>query len=333
MLLNQISNKDTIVSNAYGSSFSILLNEFAKSYNGFNFVITEDSQQAYKIYKELQYLAKDSKIEILYFPDLEILAYDRFSTSIDRISARQRVLYKLTQNPQNTILVASISTILRKLPPISFITEHSFVLKVGDTLDITKQKTQLIESGYALVNNVFDKGEFSVRGSIIDIYPIGAKMAFRIDLFDDEVDSIKELDLESQRSGTEVMQIDLMPSHEFIYTKQNTDLALQQLEEFCSTKALNSIVARYIDGSEYFSGVEFYLPLFYTKLVSIFNYLPNSSKIHLFGNIDNSIDASNDEIRQRYNELRLDTDRPILHYDKLYFAQDDIYTVLEKFRL
>ncbi|MGQ4005545.1 transcription-repair coupling factor [Francisellaceae bacterium CB300] len=331
MLSNQITKKDTIVSNAYGASFSILLNEYAKSDNNFNFVITEDSQQAYKTYKELQYLSKDSKTEILYFPDLEILAYDRFSTSIDIISARQRVLYKLIQNPTNTILVASIPTVLRKLPPTSFITEYSFVLKIGDTLDITKQKTQLVESGYTLVNNVFEKGEFSIRGSIIDIYPIGAKQAYRIDLFDDEVDSIKELDLETQRSSSEVKHIDLMPSHEFIYNAQNTDLALQQLKEFCSTQALDTNIARQIKDNEYFSGIEFYLPLFYEKLDSIFDYLPSSSKVHLFGNIANSITAFNDEVKQRYNELRFDTERPILHFDKLYFSQENIQKIVGNF--
>ncbi len=331
MLSNQITKKDTIVSNAYGASFSIFLNEYVKSDKNFNFVITEDSQQAYKIYKELEYLSKDSKTEILYFPDLEILAYDRFSTSIDIISARQRVLYKLTHNPTNTILVASIPTILRKLPPISFITEYSCVIKVGDTLDITKHKTQLIESGYTLVNNVFEKGEFSIRGSIIDIFPIGSKQAFRIDLFDDEVDSIKELILETQRSTNEVKHIDIIPSHEFIYNTQNTNLALAQFEGLCSSKALDTNIANKIKNNEYFSGIEFYLPLFYKDFASIFDYLPNRAKIHLFENITNAIDASNDAVRQRYNELRLDTERPILHYNKLYFTQEDTSIMLEKF--
>ena len=331
MLSNQISLKDTIVSNAYGSSFSILLNEYAKSNSDFNLIITEDSQQSYKIYKELQYLAKDSKLEILYFPDLEILAYDRFSTSIDIISQRQRILYKLTKNPKKTILITSISTILKKLPPASFIKEHSFVLKVEDILDITKQKTQLVEAGYTLVNNVFEKGEFSIRGSIIDIFPIGSKCAYRIDLFDDEVDSIKELNLETQRSDRKVKQIDLMPSHEFIYDETNTKLALQQLETFCSIEALSSTVSKYIQGQEYFSGIEFYLPLFYEKLESIFDYIPSNTKVHLLGNTSSSISAFLEEVKLRYNDLKFDLDRPILHFDNLYLSQDEISHTVTKF--
>lgn len=331
MLSNQISKKDTIVSNAYGASFSILLNEYAKSNNDFNLIITEDSQQSYKVYKELQFLAQDSKFEILYFPDLEILAYDRFSTSIDIISQRQRILYKLTKNPKKTILVTSIATILKKLPPANFIKEHSFILKVEDTLDITKQKTQLVEAGYTLVNNVFEKGEFSIRGSIIDIFPIGAKCAYRIDLFDDEVDSIKELNLETQRSANEVKQIDLMPSHEFIYNNENTELAFQQLENLCSTEALSSTICRYIEDNEYFSGIEFYLPLFYKKLASIFDYIPNNTKVHLLGNTTSSISAFSDEVKQRYNDLKFDIDRPILHFDNLYLSQQEISQSVAKF--
>lgn len=140
MLNNQISAKDTIVSNAYGSSFSILFNEYLKQNTKFNLIIAEDSQQAHKIYDELKYLNKSSKIEVLYFPNLEILPYDRFSAAIDIISRRQEILHKLTQNPRNTVVVTSISNTLRKLAPAKFIKEHSLILRTGQILDITKQK-------------------------------------------------------------------------------------------------------------------------------------------------------------------------------------------------
>ncbi|MED7818980.1 MULTISPECIES: transcription-repair coupling factor [unclassified Francisella] len=332
MLNNQISAKDTIVSNAYGSSFSILFNEYLKQNSQFNLIVTEDSQQAHKIYKELRYLnTENSNLEILFFPNLEILPYDRFSAAIDIISRRQEILHKLTQNSRNTLIVTSISNTLRKLAPAKFIKEHSLILKAGQTLDITKQKILLTEAGYTLVNNVFEKGEFSIRGSIIDIFPVGSKIAYRIDLFDDEIDSIKELDTETQRSGKELKSINIMPSHEFIYNNQNMNLALEKLELFCGEKALNSTIATYIENNEYFSGIEFYLPLFYTKLTSIFYYLPNATNIHLVDNINNSIEAFIEEAKFRYNELKHDIDRPILPYQELFYSQKEIKDTYEQF--
>ena len=332
MLSNQISAKDTIVSNAYGASFSILFNQYIKQSENFNFIITEDSQQADKIYRELKYLNKDKNTQILFFPSLEILPYDRFSASIDILSARQKILYKLTQQPKNTILIASIGTILRKLAPAKFIKENSFILKINDILDIAKQKTLLIETGYTLVNNVFEKGEFSIRGNIIDIFPIGSKVAYRIDLFDNEVDSIKELDVETQRSGKGITQIDIMPSHEFIYSNSTTNLALEQLEKFCNTNALNSTIANFIKNNEYFSGIEFYLPLFYNNLEPIFSYLPESTNIHLYGNISNSIQYFNEEAKLRYNDLKHDNDRPILACKELYYSENEFHNFLKQYK-
>ncbi|QUE32083.1 transcription-repair coupling factor [Francisella philomiragia] len=330
MLNNQISAKDTIVSNAYGSSFSILFNEYLKQNRDFNLIVAEDSQQAHRIYDELKYLNKDSKIEVFYFPNLEILPYDRFSAAIDIISRRQEILHKLTQNPKNTLVITSISNTLRKLPPAKFIKEHSFILKIGDSLDITKQKVLLTEAGYTLVNNVFEKGEFSIRGSIIDIFPVGSKVAFRIDLFDDEVDTIKELDTETQRSGKEIKSINIMPSHELIYNSQNTSLALEKLKILCGEQSQNSTIATYIKNNEYFSGIEFYLPLFYPELVSLFDYLPKSANIHLIDNISNSIEAFSEEVKYRYNELKHDIDRPVLPYQELFYSQKEVKDLYEK---
>ncbi|BCD90958.1 transcription-repair-coupling factor [Francisella halioticida] len=332
MFNNQISAKDSIVSNAYGSSFSILFNEYLKQNNEFNLIIAEDSQQAHKIYDELKYLNKNSKIEVLYFPNLEILPYDRFSAAMDIISRRQEILHKLTQNPKNTIVITSISNTLRKLAPAKFIKEHSLILKTGQVLDITRQKMLLTEAGYTLVNNVFEKSEFSIRGSIIDIFPVGSKIAYRIDLFDDEIDTIKELDTETQRSGKEIKSINIMPSHELIYDNQNTNLALEKLESFCGKSAINSTIATYIENREYFSGIEFYLPLFYIELTSIFDYLPKSANIHLIHNISNSVEAFTEEVRFRYDELKHDIDRPILHYQELFFSQKEIKNIYEKYQ-
>ncbi|KEI35895.1 transcription-repair coupling factor [Francisella sp. W12-1067] len=333
MLLNHVTPKDNVISNVYGASFSILLKEYIKRNDDFNLIITEEPQQAYRFYKELKYLSKTSNIEVLFFPSLEILAYDRFSASVDIISQRQKILYKLAnESSKNIVLVTSIENALRKLAPVDFIQEHSFILKAGDIFDTTKRKSQFIEAGYTLVNNVFAKGEFSIRGSIIDIYPIGSKVAYRIDLFDNEVDSIKELDIDSQRSKKDVNHIDIMPSHEFVYTDNTTNLAFDKLEHLCSRTALNSDIAGFIQNQEYFSGVEFYLPLFYKKLFSLFDYLPKTTNIHLYGNVPNSIEAFFSDVKLRYSELKFDVSRPVLHYEELFYSQNEFINFIEKYK-
>ena len=328
MIPNIITSKDTVISNAYGSSFSIFIQKFIQANNDFNFIITEDSQQAYKIYEELSYLNKNSDLEVLYFPSLEILAYDRFSASTDILSTRQKILYKLENNPKNKILVSSISTILKKLAPTSFIQKNSFILKAGDIFDITKQKAKLIDIGYNFVNSVFEKGEFSVRGSIIDVYPIGSDIPYRIDLFDDEVDSIKELNIETQRSGNTIDEISLIPTHEFRYDTKTVANALDKLEEIFGDNTKNSMIAKYIKNKEFFSGIEFYLPLFYDEIGSIFDYIPKNTNIHLFGNIHNSINAFIESVKTRYDQLKLDTDRPVLEYNQLFLDSKEISNTL-----
>ena len=130
MISNIITAKDTAVSNAYGPTFSIYINSFIQKNKDFNFIITEDSQQAVKIYEELVYLNKNTDFEVLYFPSLEILAYDRFSASADILSTRQKILYKLAHNPKKVILISSVSTILKKLAPTDFIHKNSFMHKI-----------------------------------------------------------------------------------------------------------------------------------------------------------------------------------------------------------
>nr|MCX3324055.1 hypothetical protein [Bacillus paranthracis] len=135
-------------------------------------------------------------------------------------------------------------------------------------------------------------------------------LALRIYLFDNEIDSIKQLNTESQRSGNQIQSINIMPSHELVYNNQNTTFALDKLNKLCGDKALNSTIATYIQNNEYFSGIEFYLPLFYDTLSSLYDYLPPSTNIHLVDNITNSIEAFSDEVKFRYNELKHDSDRP-----------------------
>ena len=148
-------------------------------------------------------------------------------------------------------------------------------------------------------------------------------------MFYDDVESIKELNIETQRSGNKVSSINIMPSHEFIYNNRTTDLAMDKLEQLCSKSALNSTIAKFITNNEYFNGIEFYLPLFYDKLESIFDYVDDSANIHLYGNIHNSIDAFFEESNNRYNDLCSDIDRPILGYDELFIQSNELSKLIK----
>ena len=319
MLPNKISLKDNILSNVYGCSFSIFIKNFINENNDFNLIITDSSAKTKKIFNELKYLYKD--IDILEFPSLEILAYDRFSASNEIHSIRQNTLYKLQNLKKNTILICSINTILQLLPPKKFINENNFKLKKSAKFSIEQYKQKLLSIGYNCVNQVFESGEFSIRGNIIDIYPIGLK-PFRIDLINEKIDSIKELNIETQRSNNEVKEIFLIPSHQFNYTDTTYNFTINKLDKYFASNSENLNISKAIKNKEFFSGYEYYLPLFYNNLETIFDYIPKNSNIHLFGKVLESLQEFTQQTKQRYEQLKLDIDRPIFKYDDIFLNID-----------
>ncbi len=298
-----------IYANAIPTALSLALSEYISQHTQTHLIICENAQLALQLHNELSFLLRNQTI--LHFADLEILPFDHFSSSEDIISSRLNTLNQL-QNHPNAVVIASANTILKYLPPPSFLASHAFMIQKGDKLELTEKKRQLELAGYQNVSQVISRGEFSVRGSILDIFPMGSDEAYRIDLFDDEVDSIRSIDLETQRSHNRIDKVEILPTQEFILDKQTLDCFAQNwLELLPQTDTQNLIYQQIIKGRT-INGIEFYLPLFYPKLSTIFDYLNSGTIVHNIYDCQHTVERYYRDIMTRHDQLAHDRERPIL---------------------
>lgn len=213
------------------------------------------------------------------FPSWETLPYEHFSPHRDLVSERLSILWKILNN-QVDVLIVPIATAMQKLPPVSFIGARTFFLKKKDKPDINLLRNNLIASGYTAVNSVISSGEFAVRGSLLDLFPMGSKYAFRIDFFDDEIDSIKTFNPDTQRSIANVDEICLLPAHEFPSDENAIKVFRQRFREILDVNPSNAIVYKQVSDGLFGSGVEYYFPLFFEEAcVPITAYFPKNMKV------------------------------------------------------
>lgn len=199
-LLYKPTHAKQIWGQLHGSSLALALAEYCQQTPGIKLLITQDNLSANQLQAELNFfLNPDSPQELLFFPDWETLPYDQFSPHQDIISERLYTLSRI-QHLTDTIVIAAASTLMHRLCPPEFLNQYALMLKEGQKLDLTAFRNQLQQSGYHCVNKVLEHGEFALRGSIIDVYPMGSGLPFRIELFDDEIESLREFDTETQRT-------------------------------------------------------------------------------------------------------------------------------------
>lgn len=198
--------------NLPGAALSLAIAEAASAAKRFTLLLTADSQSAERLEQELSFFAPD--LPVLHFPDWETLPYDLFSPHQDIISQRIASLYRLPELAHG-VLVVPITTALHRLAPTKFLLGSSLVLDVGQKLDVEQMRTRLEASGYRCVDTVYEHGEFAVRGALIDLFPMGSKLPYRIDLFDDEIETLRTFDPDNQRSIDKVESIKLLPAREF----------------------------------------------------------------------------------------------------------------------
>jgi transcription-repair coupling factor (superfamily II helicase) len=198
--------------NLPGAALSLAIAEAASAAKRFTLLLTADSQSAERLEQELSFFAPD--LPVLHFPDWETLPYDLFSPHQDIISQRIASLYRLPEL-EHGVLVVPITTALHRLAPTKFLLGSSLVLDVGQKLDVEQMRSRLEASGYRYVDTVYEHGEFTVRGALIDLFPMGSKLPYRIDLFDDEIETLRTFDPENQRSIDKVDSVKLLPAREF----------------------------------------------------------------------------------------------------------------------
>jgi transcription-repair coupling factor (superfamily II helicase) len=285
---------------------------------------------------EINYFNPDLKVNI--FNDRELLPYDHFSAHADLISNRMATLYTLNQQQCNILLIGA-STAAQKIAPSYFLAQYSFNIKRGQKFNEQLFHAQMRTAGYNHVkNSVMHAGEFCIRGGIIDIFPMGSLLPYRIDLFDDEVESIKVFNIDSQSSLYEVDDINMLPSYEFAFDDDSRALFLNNFASLFNTK---SIIYKNMQQKIAMGGIENYLPLFFKDMqtATIFEYLQNNENnkdnsnnyIVTIGDIATSINDTWVEASRHFKYFAGDVDRPLLAPEKLYLNQEQFFTLLKKF--
>ena len=256
-------------------------------------------------------LGNESSLPVLHFPDWECLPYDVVSPHQGIVSERLETLYRLPTLTRG-ILLAAAGTLMHRIAPREYVAAHSFLLRRGERLDVTGLRTTLTHAGYAAVSQVMEPGEFAVRGGVIDLFPTGNPTPYRLDLFGDEVESIREFDPASQRSGRSLEEIRLLPAREFPLT----DEAIQRFRQSFRTRfegdPQKAVVYRDVSKGLAPAGVEYYLPFFFPQTATIFDYLPASTICLLEAGVEHAARDFEHETGQRYQELRHDRERPLL---------------------
>ncbi len=300
----------------------------AADYRGVVLVIATDTRDAERLHRELQFFM-GSQQEILHLPDWETLIYDSFSPHQDIISERLTVLNRLA-TLERGIVVIPATTLVQRIAPASFILGSSLMLNTGQKFDIAKMRRQLQGAAYRAVETVYDHGEYAVRGAIMDIYPMGSEYPLRIDLFDDEIDSLRTFDPETQRSIEQIDEISLLPAREFSLTGN----AIREFQNrwFLKFPGDARECSLYRDVSQGISpaGIEYYLPLFFETLSTLFDYLPEETLVFC-DNIESKLREHWQEAEDRYENLRYDIRRPILPPGDIILAPDELFTLLKDY--
>ncbi len=291
-------------------------------------VICQHSKDVSRLQQELKYFLPQIKVNI--FADRELLPYDKFSPHSNLVSERLLTLYELWQQ-QGQIILASINTVIEKIAPLSFIAQYSFKINLQQKFDLEKFKQQMIIGGYNHVTTVMHNGEYCLRGGIIDIFPMGSVLPYRIDLFDDTVDSIKVFNIDSQRSLYNIDSINILPSKEFPFDEEARTIFLNNfVNNFNSTQ---SIIYQNMRKGVASSGIEFYIPLFFNTdcMTTLFDYIPNNSHIITIGDVEQSIKNFNFEADKYYKTFSHDLSYPLLKPQQLYINQEQFFINLQKF--
>ena len=319
-----VSNKPKSLARLYGSASGLSIAEISSKHDGPVVVISNDIHNSYVLGDEVSFYKDNNKQNLLYFPDWETLAYDKFSPHQDIISERLRTLYNLGNLSKNQILILPVSTLLQRLTPVSYIEQNVLILKSNQKLETSSFRSLLENSGYNCVSQVMEHGEFAVRGSIIDIFPTGSKMPFRIDLFDDEIDTIRLFDTESQRSTDNVNEIEILPAREYPLDEKAIELFRNQFRETFEGDPANSNV--YTDISQGISpaGIEYYLSLFFDQLVTIFDYLPKDSLFIYSDNFRQEVESFWETLNERHEQYRHDKSHPILSPNQIYLNYEEL---------
>ncbi|RKG35468.1 transcription-repair coupling factor [Acinetobacter guerrae] len=312
-----------------GSSGALLFKEIADQCASLLVIVARNNQHLAQLESELEFYG----IKPTIFPDWEILPYDRLSPHQDIVSERLAILSNM---PKKGILLISAATLAQRVAPVSWVLGEHFDIRVGQKFDLEKEKLRLIQAGYHLVDTVYDHGEFAVRGSIMDIFASGQEQPIRVDLFDDEIDTLKFFDPETQRTTESLSQFTVLPAKEFPLKEGRSVFRDRYAESFpTANPKKNPIYQDVLDGISS-PGVEFYLPLFFEKEVmqnqsALTSYLPKNCIVITNSDLDENLTQFWKDVMQRHENRRHNIDQPILAPEDLFLMPNMVLERLNQF--
>ncbi len=316
----------------FGGASALLLATLAQQRRGLVLVITPDSQTALALAAELQFFTRGGESDILLFPDWETLPYDVFSPHQDIVSQRLATLYRLPAQTRGILLVP-VATLLQRLPPRSYLDQQMLLLNVGERLDPHSMRQRLEGAGYSCVSQVMEHGEFAVRGSLLDLFPMGSALPYRIDLLDDEVESIRTFDPETQRSSAKASAIELLPAREFPLNKEAIARFRQAFRNRFAGDPQRCPLYREVSNGCAPGGIEYYLPLFFEHTATLFDYLPTHTLTIILEGMEEAAAAFQEQLQNRYEQRRHDIERPLLPPSQLYLDAAQLRPRLQAQRL
>jgi transcription-repair coupling factor (superfamily II helicase) len=303
--------------------------EAALKYPGLTLIITETARQATAQSRALAFFAAQQNLSIFSFPDWETLPYDIFSPHQDIVSARLQTLAKLP-SADHGVLIVPMTTLMHRVAPIDFVASRTFSYNIGDQLDRSLLQDQLARAGYKRVDTVYEHGEFAFRGSIIDVFPMGVKTPFRMDLLDDDIESLRLFDPESQRTLENVEEIQLLPAREFPMDKESINLFLNNWHERFDHDPSKCPVYRDIKDGIAPQGIEYYLSLFFEQTATLFDYLPSNLQLFTNSGIEQAAEHFWKDIDSRYQEYGVDPERPLLKPEEIFLPVDRVFHEIKK---
>ena len=325
----------------HGSSDALAICESARAHQGLTLVITCSTEESIRLEQSMRFylgLPTDEDqpaitpdgLELLSLPDWETLPYDLFSPHQDITSRRIRALHRLPTT-NHGVLVVPARTLMHRLPPVSYLQGNTLLLEVGQSLDIDNWRMQLESAGYRHADNVYEHGEYAVRGAILDIFPMGATRPYRIDLFDDEIETLRTFDPETQRSIDRIERIELLPANEFPWHKEaRSGFRNRWFEQFPHADKDAPIYQDVTHGITP-PGIEYYLPLFFDQTATLFDYLPGETLVFTASGLNEAASAFDADTRARYEDRRHDRMRPILPPAELFLQKDELFGLLKGF--
>ncbi|CAO97052.1 transcription-repair coupling factor [Erwinia tasmaniensis] len=310
-----------------GAACAVECAEIAERHQGPVMLIAQDMQNALRLQDEIKQFTDQP---VMALADWETLPFDSFSPHQEIISSRLSTLYQLPTLASG-ILILPVNTLMQRVCPHNFLHGHALVMQKGQRLSRDTLRAQLEQAGYRSVDQVMEHGEFATRGALLDLYPMGSERPYRIDFFDDEIDSLRLFDIDSQRTLEEVAAINLLPAHEFPTDKNAIELFRSQWREHFDVRREAEHIYQQVSKGTLPAGIEYWQPLFFEQpLLPLFSYLPANTLLVISGDVESSAGRFWQDVNARYENRRVDPMRPLLPPASLWLRSDELFGELKQ---